>query len=79
MKKLKCWKKTRDDKYARVHLHKSGRVGVSVESPLKALKVEDGYTVYYGDVTGASSRGFKSKNQASNFANKYMKKHNKCS
>ena len=78
MTKLKCWKKTRDDKYAQVHLHKSGRVGVSVESPLKALKVEDGYTTYYGDVNGASSKGFKTKLQALKYANKYMKKHDKC-
>jgi len=78
MAKLKCWKKTRDDKYAKVYFRKDNKIAISIESPLKALKVEDGWSVYYGNPNNASSKGFKTRSQSFKFANKYMRKNDKC-
>ena len=76
-KKLKCWRKTRDDEFARVHLNKNKKIGVSVESPLKSTLKHD-FVVYFGNVERASAKEFKTKSQANKFAKSYMKKHDKC-
>ena len=76
-RKLNCWRKTRDDKFAVVHLNKNKKIGVSIESPLKST-LKHGYVVYFGNVEGASAKEFKKKSQATKFSKSYMKKHNVC-
>lgn len=75
MTKLKCWKKTRDDKFAKVFLHKTKNIGVSIQEPLDS---RDQVVAYYGGRNNASSKDVKGFKDGLKFANKYMKEHDKC-
>jgi len=67
---LKDWKKTRNDKYRQVWLHKSKKLAVSVEKNDK----RDPPVVYYGNRGNARAKDFKTKKQALKFAKSYRRK-----
>ena len=77
--KLKCWKKTKDDKLRKVFINKKTKRVVSVEDEgIQHLKKRhvflSGKENHYVDKV----KYFNKKPQALKFANKYMKKHDKC-
>ena len=77
MKKLKCWIKTMDTREGIQFRRRKDYRGVRIDT-FKPSKY--GYDVFINESDNypLKSKHFKSKQPAISFANKYMKKHNKC-
>ena len=76
-KKKKCWRKTRNDDFAKVWLSKDGKKGVSAQESPEPFNRK--WVTFAGDVKNAKIiQKDTTKSTAIKKAESYMKKHNVC-